>query len=78
MAVQRDLCTREAADFLNISHSLLATLLESGELPFHRTGRHRRVRFDDLTEYKARRDEAREQAMTELAAQAQALRMGYE
>jgi excisionase family DNA binding protein len=78
MAGHPDLGTREAADFLNISHSLLATLLESGELPFHRIGKHRRVRFYDLMTFKTRRDRGSEQAMTEPAAQAQALRMGYE
>jgi excisionase family DNA binding protein len=76
--VHAELTTQEAADLLNVSRPHLVKLLESGQLPFHRTGKHRRVRFDDLVTYKARRDEASEQAMTELAVQARALRLGYE
>jgi excisionase family DNA binding protein len=76
--VHAELTTQEAADLLNVSRPHLVKLLESGELPFHRTGKHRCVRFEDLMPYKARRTEASEQAMSELAAQAQALRMGYE
>jgi hypothetical protein len=47
-------------------------------LPFHRTGKHRRVKFADLIQYKEARDRASEEAMTELARQAQESGMGYE
>ena len=59
-------------------HAELIKLLESGEISYHKTGKHRRVRFADLMEYKTRRDTASEQAMMLLAEQAQALRTGYE
>lgn len=73
-----ELTTQEAADLLNVSRPHLVKLLESGELEFHRTGKHRRVRFDRLMAFKAQRDAASEAAMRELAAEAQALRLGYE
>jgi excisionase family DNA binding protein len=76
--VHAELTTQEAADLLNVSRPHLVKLLETGELSYHKTGKHRRVRFADLMDYKARRDTASEQAMTLLAAQAQALRTGYE
>lgn len=78
MPVHAELTTQEAADLLNVSRPHLVKLLETGELPFHKTGKHRRVRFADLTSYKARRDQASEEAMTELARQAQELGLGYE
>ena len=66
------------ADMLNVSRPHLVKLLEKGGLPFHRTGKHRRVRFADLMQFKSQRDQASEDAMADLAKQAQELAMGYE
>jgi excisionase family DNA binding protein len=76
--VHAELTTQEAADLLNVSRPHLVKQLEDGALPFHWAGKHRRVRFSDLMQFKAARDLASEQAMAELARQAQALGMGYE
>ncbi|GJG94166.1 helix-turn-helix domain-containing protein [Cupriavidus pauculus] len=76
--VHAELTTQEAADLLNVSRPYLVKLLEDGELPFHKTGKHRRVRFADLMAYKAARHDESERLMGELARQAQALGMGYE
>ena len=76
--VHAELTTQEAADMLNVSRPHLVKLLEEGVLPFHKTGRHRRVRFADLMVYRDARQRESESAMAELAAQAQQLRMGYE
>lgn len=76
--VHAELTTQEAADLLNVSRPHLVKLLEDGALAFHKTGKHRRVRFADLMAFKAQRDRASEQAMQELAKQAQELGMGYE
>lgn len=76
--VHAELTTQEAADLLNVSRPHLVKLLEEGVLPFHKTGKHRRIRFADLMEFKAKRDQSSEQAMEQLAAQAQELGMGYE
>lgn len=76
--VHAELTTQEAADLLNVSRPHLVKLLEDGALPFHKTGRHRRVRFADLMQFKAARTQASERAMQELARQAQDLQMGYE
>lgn len=76
--IHAELTTQEAADLINVSRPHLVKLLESDALPFHKTGKHRRVRFADLMRFKAERDRASDQAMEELAQQAQELGLGYE
>lgn len=76
--VHAELTTQEAADLLNVSRPHMIKLLESGELAFHRAGKHRRIRFADLMQYKESRERASEEAMAQLAQQSQELGMGYE
>lgn len=76
--IHAELTTQEAADLLNVSRPHLVKLLEDGALPHHKTGKHRRVRFADLMQFKTQRDQDSERAMAELATQAQELGMGYE
>ncbi|HHL4083664.1 MULTISPECIES: helix-turn-helix domain-containing protein [unclassified Burkholderia] len=76
--VHAELTTQEAADLLNVSRPHLIKLLELKALPYHKTGKHRRVRFSDLMRYKTERDQASASAMEELSRQAQAFGMGYE
>lgn len=73
--VHAELTTQEAANMLNVSRPHLVKLLEEGKLPFHKTGRHRRVLFADLMEYKKRRENDSLEAMQALSDQAQDLGM---
>src|SRR5687768_15510931 len=75
MPLYAELTTQEAAHLLNVSRPFLVGLLESGQLPYHKVGTHRRVRFADLMIYKRRRDEESESALRELAALSQELKL---
>ena len=72
-----EITTQQAAEMLNMSRPHVVKLLEDGELPFHKVGTHRRIKLKDLEKYRARMEKEREEALTELARQAQELDMGY-
>jgi excisionase family DNA binding protein len=71
------LTTQEAAKILNVSHPYVIQLLESGEIPYHKTANHRQIFYQDLIEYKNIIDAKRQETLAELAKQAQELNMGY-
>lgn len=68
---QQELTTQQAAEHLNVSRPYLIKLLEQGEIPHIKVGSHRRVRFDDVMNYKQQRDVKRDQLLTELTQMSQ-------
>ena len=71
------LTTVQAADVLNVSRPFLIKLLDKHKIPHCKVGKHRRIRMEDVMDYKALIDAERESVLDQLAAEAQEQDMGY-
>lgn len=71
--IHAELTTQEAADLINVSRPFLIKQLEEGIIPYYKVGKHRRIRFTDLMEYKTNIDAARSKVLDELVEESQKL-----
>lgn len=65
------LTTQEAADYLGVSRPTLVRMLERGDLPMEKPGRHRFVRLSDLVDFQERQRIDRGRALSEMQRQGQ-------
>jgi excisionase family DNA binding protein len=61
-----EVTTQKAAEILGCSRPHLVKLLEDGKLPFTKVGKHRRVRFEDLMQYKKGLKEGQRQHLIDI------------
>lgn len=73
MPVHSQLTTQEAANILGVSRPHLVKLLDKEHIPYHKIGKHRRIRLDDLLVYKNRRDSKRRAALDKIKADSEEL-----
>ena len=73
-----ELTSVQAADILHVSRPFLIKLLEAGQIPYRRVGKHRRIRMEDIMNYKQAIDQEREAVRDRLVADAQEQDMGYD
>jgi excisionase family DNA binding protein len=68
--VMEELTTQRAANILGVSRPFLVELLNRKEIPYHKTGTHRRIYLRDLMEYRTKRDQERKAVLAGLAKEA--------
>lgn len=71
--MDKELTTQQAADILNVSRPYFIKLLENGEIPFKKTGTHRKILMQDLMKYREQRVENRRLKIDELSQLSQEL-----
>lgn len=62
-----EMTTQEAADILNVSRPHLVKLLNNNEIPYTKTGSHRRIKVKDVMDYKEKKDTQCRQSLNEMA-----------
>ena len=74
---KHELTTVEAANYLNVSRPFIIKEIESGKLRHRMVGTHRRIAYEDLVEYKRSMQRRQEEALQQLADNAQEIGLGY-
>ena len=64
--VATELTTQKAADVLGCSRPHLVKLLEEGKIPYTKVGKHRRVQFSHVMEYKKKQKEEQKRLLIEI------------
>lgn len=64
--IATEMTTQAAAELLGCSRPHLVKLLEKGDIPFTKVGRHRRVKFEDVMNYQKATKQQQEQFLIDM------------
>lgn len=64
--IATEVTTQSAADMLGCSRPHLVKLLEDGEIPFTKVGRHRRIKYEDVISYKEKMKEEQKKHLIDM------------
>ena len=64
--VATELTTQSAAEVLGCSRPHLVKLLEEGKIPFTKVGKHRRVKYEDIFQYKKQMKEDQKKRLIQM------------
>lgn len=64
--IATEMTTQAAAEMLGCSRPHLVKLLEEGQIPFAKVGKHRRVKYEDLVKYKKQMKKKQKEQIIEM------------
>jgi len=64
--IATEMTTQAASEMLGCSRPHLISLLENGEIPFIKIGKHRRIKYEDVVQYKAQMFAKQRERITEM------------
>ena len=64
--IATELTTQSAAELMGCSRPHLVKLLEGGGIPFTKIGKHRRIKYEDVVEYKKQMKQDREERLVQM------------
>lgn len=64
--IATEVTTQAAADIIGCSRPYIVKLLEEGKIPFVKIGRHRRIKYQDVIEYRRKMKLEQEKVLTKM------------